>query len=170
MTNTATPPYKQIALADLEHELALTRRVLERVPDEHLGWKPHEKSMTLGALASHLANLAFYGIATLQGDEFDVATAPPNKVVDSRDELLARFDERVATFRELLASTEDEALGRPWSLRHGSHVAFTLPRIGVLRSMVVNHMVHHRAQLGVYLRLLDVPVPSVYGPSADEQG
>ena len=163
-----TSSLKQTALADLEQELATTRRVLERVPDDRLDWKPHEKSFTLGALATHLANLVFYGIATLQGDEFDASAATPTKQAESRDELIAGFDEKVVLLRELLQAADDEALTRSWSLLFGDRVIFTRPRVGVLRGMVINHIVHHRGQLSVYLRLLDVPVPSIYGPSADE--
>ena len=163
-----TPSQKQIALADLEQEIATTRRALERVPDEHLDWKPHEKSMSLGALATHLAGIAFYGVATMQGDELDFAGRPPTPVAASRDELLIGFDENITTFRALLDTADDEAINRPWSLRNGEHVVFTLPRVAVLRRLVINHMVHHRGQLSVYLRLLDVPVPSMYGPTADE--
>ena len=165
-----TPSQKQIALADLEQEIATTRRALERVPDEHLGWKPHEKSMTLGELATHLSVIPFYGVATLRADELNVAGLPPTQIAASRDELLIHFDENVKNFRAILYTADDDAIHRPWTLRSGEHVVFTLPRVAVLRRLLVNHMIHHRGQLSVYLRLLDVPVPSMYGPTADEGG
>ena len=164
-----TPSLKQIALGDVNHELALTRRVLERVPDEHLPWKPHEKSMSLGALASHLSTIAGYGTRTLETDEFNFAEAgPPNREAAGRDELLSRFDDGVAAFRAAWESVDEADLSRTWTLRNGDHVIISQPKLAVLRALVISHMIHHRAQLGVYLRLLDQPVPSTYGPSADE--
>lgn len=169
MTDAVRPPLRKIALGDLESELATTRRVLERIPEEHFDWKPHAKSMSLNELATHLATIPFYGTAVLQGEDFDVdAPLPPNPLATSRDEILRRFDETAASLRALLAEADDLSLREPWSLRAGERVVFTQPRVGVLRGLVVSHMVHHRAQLGVYLRLLDVLVPSIYGPSADE--
>jgi uncharacterized damage-inducible protein DinB len=161
---------KQIAYPDLEAELANTRKVLERVPVEHLGWKPHEKSFSLGSLATHVARLCYWGTITSQGDEFDLAATPiPAKAATSREELLGLFDETSAAFRRALAAVPDEALAREWTLRMGDHVIFKLPKGVVLRSSVISHIIHHRAQLTVYLRMLDVPVPGLYGPSADEQ-
>ena len=167
-TTAAAPSVKQIALADLEQELATTCRVLERVPGEQLEWKPHAKSWTLGGLATHLATLPTYGMAILGMDELDATTLPPNPLATSRDELLRRFDENAAGLRALVETTDDAALARTWTFRLGEKVIFQQTRTALLRMLVVSHMVHHRAQLGVYLRLLDVPVPSVYGPSADE--
>ncbi|HEU0054035.1 MAG TPA: DinB family protein [Longimicrobium sp.] len=169
-TDTASAPsLRQAALGDLSHELDNTRRVLERVPDEHFAWKPHAKSSSLGALASHVANLAGWGQAMLTTDGTDVlnpASRPPQHA--SRDAVLAAFDRGAAAVRETLANTPDAALFQPWTLRKGDHVIFTLPRLAALRGMMISHIVHHRAQLSVYLRLLDVPVPGLYGPSADE--
>ena len=164
-----TPTLKQIALGDLNHELALTRRTLDRMPDEHMGWKPHEKSMSLGALATHLSTLPGYGTRTLETDEFNFADAgPPNTEAAGRDDLLSRFDEGAAAFRAAWESVGEGELGRTWTLRNGEHVVMSQPKMVVLRGLVISHMIHHRAQLGVYLRLLDQPVPSTYGPSADE--
>jgi uncharacterized damage-inducible protein DinB len=169
MSEATRPPLRKIALGDLETEIATTRRVLERVPEEHLDWKPHAKSMSLGGLVTHIATIPFYGTAVLQGQDFDVAAPlPPNPLATTRDEILRRFDETVAALRALLEGADDLSLREPWSLRNGEQVVFTLPRIGVLRGLVVSHLVHHRGQLSVYLRLLDVPVPSIYGPTADE--
>ncbi|HEX8429803.1 MAG TPA: DinB family protein [Longimicrobium sp.] len=167
---STTPSSIHAALGDLHHELSTTRRVLERVTDEQLEWKPHPKSMSLGGLASHLANVPGWAGMILGAAEFDVATraAAGSTVALSRDEILSRFDENAATFRAGLDAATPEALREIWTLRNGERTVFQLPRIAVLRNMGINHMVHHRAQLGVYLRLLDIPVPSMYGPSADE--
>ena len=159
----------QLATGDLERELAITRRMLERVPEEHLAWKPHEKSMSLGTLAAHLANLLWWQTTTLERDEFDVAAPqPPRTAPESREALLQAFDEKAAVLREALARTDEAALASPWTLRRGDHIIFTMPKAAVLRSFGISHIVHHRGQLSVYLRLLDVPVPPSYGPTADE--
>jgi uncharacterized damage-inducible protein DinB len=168
-TPAATPSLRQIALGDLEHELALTRRVLERVPEEHFGWKPHEKSMSLGRLAAHLANLLRWQVITLQHDAFDLAASPPPADVPaSREALLKTFDANLAALREAMEQADDALLSRPWTLRYGEKVVMQQPKVAVLRGMVISHIIHHRGQLSVYLRLLDVPVPAIYGPSADE--
>lgn len=169
-TAPSAPSLKQVALGDLEAELATTRRVLERVPEEHLGWKPHEKSMTLGALATHLANLPFWGTTTLRTDGLDIAATPlpPQPPATSRAELLGFQEQRAAELREALGEADEARLGQEWTFRRGEHVILRMPRVAVLRTMMISHMAHHRGQLSVYLRLLDVPVPSVYGPTADE--
>lgn len=159
-------------LPEFEHEMTTTRRTLERVPDDKFDWKPHEKSTDLGGLATHLANLPTWVGHTLNNDTFDIA--PPGQgplraaPKHTREEVLAEFDRNVAAARESLSSASDERLLGPWSLLRGGEKMMTLPRAAVLRSFVLNHTIHHRAQLGVYLRLNDIPVPSVYGPSADE--
>ena len=159
----------QLATGDLEQELATTRRMLERVPEEHFAWKPHEKSMSLGALAAHIANLLWWQTMTLRQDEFDLAAPqPPRTAPESRAALLREFDEKAAVLREALAQTDEAALARPWTLRRGDHVIFTMPKAAVLRSFGISHMAHHRGQLSVYLRLLDVPGPPSYGPTAHE--
>jgi uncharacterized damage-inducible protein DinB len=163
-------PLKNLLFADYEHELATTRRVLERIPDEHLGWKPHEKSMALGGLGTHLANLVRWQISMLRQDDYDfAANTPRTPAAESRDALLATYDANVAELRAALDQTEDAAFSRVWTLRRGEQVVFALPRSYVLRSFGLSHMAHHRGQLTVYLRLLDVPLPSVYGPTADER-
>lgn len=163
-------PVKQAVFGDLEHELASTRRVLERVPEERFGWQPHEKSMSLGALATHVANLAFWQVGILRDEEYDLAASPaPRDVPPTRAELLATWDRNVEELRRAVEECRDADLGADWTLRSGDHVIFTLPRGAVLRNMGISHMIHHRGQLTVYLRLLDVPVPGVYGPSADEK-
>lgn len=172
MTTTTTAlSLMQVATGDLEQELATTRRMLERLPEEHLSWKPHEKSMSLGVLAAHLANLLFWQTMVLQDDAFDMAEPqPPRDAPVSRDALLREFDEKAAVLREALAQTDEVVLARPWSLKRGDHVLFTQPKAAILRTFGISHMVHHRGQLSVYLRLLDVPVPPSYGPTADEEG
>ncbi len=157
-------------LPEFDHEMANTRKTLERVPEDKFGWKPHEKSGTMGWLAGHIATIPHWGLAILQQDEFDIGSgqAPPPPA--SSKELLALFDKSVATGRAALAAVTDAEFSKPWTLRSGKQVIFTQPRIAVFRGMVVKHLVHHRGQLTVYLRLNNVPVPALYGPSADESG
>lgn len=161
---------KELPLADFEQEVATTRRVLERVPSDQLSWKPHEKSRSLGELATHLVDLLGMEIAILRADELDLASSPPPQGVgESRDTLLAAFDANLASVRAALEATDDAALTRDWTLRFGDHVVFTLPKLVSFRMLGLSHTTHHRGQLTVYLRLLGIPVPSVYGPTADEQ-
>lgn len=154
-------------LPEYDHEMSITRRFLERVPTDHTSYSPHEKSMPLGRLAAHLAEIPGWIEATLAHSEYDLSgyVAPE---LSTSEALLAGFDSVVAHGREVLARTTDATMLEPWTLRSGEHVVFTAPKVGVLRSFVLSHMVHHRAQLGVYLRMLNVPVPGAYGPSADE--
>jgi uncharacterized damage-inducible protein DinB len=163
----------QSLLPEFDHEMAGTRRTLERVPEDRLFWRPHERSMTLGGLASHLAHLPSWIAYTVERDSLDVAPVgqPPLRQPEmtSQKALLEHFDGHVAEGRARLADASDDTLLGPWTLLGGGKPYFTMPRIAVLRSFVMSHNVHHRAQLGVYLRLLDLPVPGLYGPSADEQ-
>ncbi len=159
-------------LPEFDREMANTRKTLERVPDGKMSWKPHPKSMTMGRLAGHLAELPFWATRTIEEDQIDIV--PPEgarqqgMVASSRQEALVAFDRNVAAARAAIAGAADDHLMKPWSLVAAGKPIFTMPRIAVLRSMVMNHAIHHRAQLGVYLRLNDIPVPSIYGPSADE--
>ncbi|MGH7654457.1 MAG: DinB family protein [Gemmatimonadaceae bacterium] len=161
-------------LPEFDTEMASTRKVLERVPIEKADYKPHAKSGSLGWLAWHVADLPHWVVETVNKEELDFAPpgaprpAPPK--VDSRDTLLASFDEKVAAARTAIAGASDDHLAKTWTLKAGGKTIFSMPRSMVLRSFVMNHMIHHRAQLGVYLRLNDVPVPGMYGPSADEKG
>lgn len=159
-------------LPEFDQEMATTRRVLARVPEDKLDWKPHAKSMSLGQLASHVAQLPAWASNILTADEFDFRPpgAPPFKGADckSNNELLELFDKSVASAREAIAGVTESSLDTTWTLKAGPHTIFSAPRWNVWRGFGVNHMIHHRAQLSVYLRLLDVPVPSIYGPSADE--
>jgi uncharacterized damage-inducible protein DinB len=168
MSTPTQPSFKEWAFADLENEIVSTRRVLERVPGEHLGWKPHAKSFSLGELATHVANLLHWQVMTLTADGFDLAGAPRTAAAESRDALLRTFDENRTALKTAFDAADDASLDAPWTLRSGDHVVFSLPRRQVLRFAGISHVVHHRAQLTVYLRLLDVPVPGLYGPSADE--
>ena len=160
---------KNIATGDLEYEIDTTRRMLERLPEEHFMWKPHEKSWSLGALAAHLANLLYWQTTILQHDEFDLAAVPTSgSIPETREELLQAFDEHAAVLSDVLDQTDDATLGYTWTLKRGDQVMFSRPKAAVLRTVGISHMVHHRGQLSVYLRMLDVPVPSSYGPTADE--
>ena len=164
----------KMILPEFEHEMANTRKTLERVPDDKFSWKPHEKSMTLGGLATHLANIPSWTKNTFEADELDIAPpgSPPYKLEEAKStaDLLEAFDKNVASARAALENATDENWQGKWSLLMTGKPIFTLPRPAVMRGFVMNHLIHHRAQLGVYLRLLDVPVPSIYGPSADEGG
>ena len=168
ITETA-PSLKQLALGDLNRELTTTRKLLERVPEAHLDWKPHEKSFSLGALALHVATIPYWITRVLEADFFDLASATRNTPAASTQEILDAFEDRVAHMRQALDAADDAALTRTWQLRRGEQVLQTMPRLAVIRGMAISHMIHHRAQLSVYLRMLDVPLPAMYGPSADEQ-
>ncbi len=156
-------------LPEFDQEMSSTRKLLECVPDGKSDWKPHAKSMALGRLASHVAEIPSYITVTINLPALEIAPGHQPFNVGSRSELLAAFDKNVAEARTALAGASDEQLGQPWSLIFGGHTAFTMPRAAVLRNMAMNHMIHHRAQLGVYLRLNDVAIPGMYGPSADQK-
>ncbi len=156
-------------LPEYDHEMATTRRLLERVPADRLPWKPHDKSMSLAELATHLANIPYWCTATLQDTSLDLETLGRPAPAESTTELLQGFDTRVSAARQRLAATTDPELLVPWTLKSGDQEFFTMPRISVLRTFVLNHLIHHRGQLSVYLRLNDVAVPPIYGPTADER-
>lgn len=168
----ATMPIRDALLPEFDNEMAATRKTLERVPEGKPDWKPHDKSMQLGRLAAHLAELPTWAVMSLSQDSLDLA--PPGAaprvpaVMTSRRELLDTFDKNVASARAAIAAASDESLIQPWTLLKGGQKIMSLPRVAVVRNFVLNHTIHHRAQLGVYLRLNDIPVPSIYGPSADE--
>ncbi len=159
-------------LPEFDQEIPGVRRTLERVPADKFEWRPHERSGTMIWLAGHLANIPSWALLTIGQDSLDLAPGgepmPPPPTPATVEELVATFDMHAATAREAIAGAADDALLQPWSLLHNGATVMTLPKIAVLRSFVMNHLIHHRAQLGVYLRLNDVPVPSIYGPSADE--
>ena len=161
-------------LPEFDQEMATARKHLERVPEDKFAWKPHDKSGSMGWLAGHIAEIPGWAVMGINQDSVDLAPggaeykppAPPA----SRRELLEKFDGNVKTAREAIAGVEDAHLAKNWSLLMNGQPVLTMPRTGVLRNFVLNHLIHHRAQLGVYLRLNGVPVPSTYGPSADESG
>ncbi|MFD1953086.1 DinB family protein [Paenibacillus thailandensis] len=161
---------KQLIVGDALHELAATRRILERLPGEHMTWRPHVKSMTLGGLATHLINLLNWQVAIFLYPEFDLSTVPLRReALEKPEDVLEEFDANVVKLEKLIAESDEKSLGEEWTLRNGDHIILRQPRAIALRTFGLSHMVHHRAQLGVYLRLLDNPVPGLYGPSADEE-
>ena len=164
-------PLADTLFSDLDHEFAATRRMLAAVPWDRADWKPHEKSMPLGKLARHVATLPQFGLGALATDGMNMADGrPPQPEIASTDELLATWDDLSGTLRDQLAATDDERMGGDWTLSMGDRDLFTSPRGEVVRQWTLSHIAHHRGQLSVYLRLLDVPVPGTYGPSADDQG
>jgi uncharacterized damage-inducible protein DinB len=168
MSSTIPSPI-QLMFADVASELTTTRRVLERVPDGKNDWRPHEKSTSLGRLATHLAELPRFGTMILTTDELDWGANPyiPT-VLETTADRLAVFDDLSAKMQAGLANATWEALAKEWTMRQGDQVIMKSPKGVLIRSAGMSHIAHHRAQLGVYLRLLDIPVPRVYGPSADE--
>jgi uncharacterized damage-inducible protein DinB len=163
----------QMMLGEFDQEMANTRRILERVPDEKWGWKPHEKSGTLGWLAGHVATLPGWAAMTMKTEELDIAPvgrpALESPKTNNRKEALAEFEKAAAEARAALAGASDQDMMKNWTLLGGGKTILAMPRVAVIRGVVMNHLIHHRAQLGVYYRLLDVPVPGLYGPSADEK-
>jgi len=162
----------QSMLPEFDHEMANTRKTLERVPDDKWDWKPHPKSGSMGWLANHIAFMPGWAVDTITTESFDfmpngVMVEMPN--AKNRAEALAMFDKGVAKTREALAAASDAQLMQTWSLLQNGTPIFTMPRAAVLRGMIFNHIIHHRGQLCVYFRLNGVPVPGLYGPSADEQ-
>jgi uncharacterized damage-inducible protein DinB len=162
----------QSMLPEFDQEMTNTRKVLERVPEEKWNWKPHDKSGTVSWLAGHVAMIPGWTTMTINTEELDYAPVdgpayqPPK--IENRKDLLAIFDKESAEARAALAAVSDEDLMKGWTLKAGGQEIFTMPRIACIRGFVLNHLIHHRAQLTVYYRLLDVPVPGLYGPSADE--
>lgn len=156
-------------LAELKHESVNTRKILERVPTDKLDWRPHDKSMKLGRLATHIAKTLVWFDRILNADEFNFATTSyidENK--ESTEAILKLFDEQLSNAIKFLENASDETLNAIWTLRRGEHIYFQVPKKVNLRNFAFNHIYHHRGQLSVYLRLLDIPVPGMYGPSADE--
>jgi uncharacterized damage-inducible protein DinB len=164
--------YAKALLPEFDHEMANTRKVLERLPDDKLDWQPHPKSHTIGWNANHVADLVNWLVEALTKPSLDIAPVggPRYKfpTLTSRQEILDLFDRNVAAARKAITEVKDEDMGAPWTLSQAGKPAFTMPRSAVVRSVVLNHLIHHRAHLCVYLRLNDVPVPGMYGPSGDE--
>jgi uncharacterized damage-inducible protein DinB len=160
---------KDSLLPEFDHEMGTTRRVLERVPQADLAWKPHAKSFSLGQLASHLADIPTWVDVTFDVAVFDIAAIDTRpKLPADIAPLLTAFDANVKKARARIAEQPDQAFFATWTLKKGGEEVFTMPKIAVLRSFVMNHLIHHRGQMSVYLRLRDVPLPSIYGPTADE--
>jgi uncharacterized damage-inducible protein DinB len=162
----------EVLLQDYDVEISNTRRTLERVPEDKSDWKPHEKSMAMGRLAMHCASLPLFGLYVLEDDGMDVANSKRSHVplvFTTRDECLRQLDASAAQCRAALAGVSDEAMTAPWLFTFGEHVISKAPRMVAFRQMFFNHFVHHTSQLGVYLRLNDLKVPALYGPSADEE-
>jgi uncharacterized damage-inducible protein DinB len=155
-------------LPEFDQEMKTTRRLLERLPEDKPTWKPHEKSMELCQLATHLATIGHWADAIVGQDSFDVSSAPPTPKLTSRAEILAMFDASTASAHKAIAATSDAEMMKPWTFRSGDKTIFSMPRIAVFRTFILNHLIHHRGQFSVYLRLNNVSVPSIYGPSADE--
>jgi uncharacterized damage-inducible protein DinB len=156
-------------LSELSHEAATTRRLLERVPSQALAWTPHRKSMPLGRLATHIAEIPGWVGSIVEQDEFDIGASgyvPPT--LASAEEIVAMFDRNVAMATESLKRQADGRLLAAWRLKKNGQLVVEMPRLGMIRAFLMNHLIHHRGQLSVYLRLQDVPLPSIYGPTADQ--
>jgi uncharacterized damage-inducible protein DinB len=168
-------PIRDLLLPEFDHEMANTRRVLERVPEDRPDFRPHEKSMALGQLAGHLAAVPNWALFALARNEVDLAPrdgSPRPAELDpapmtTRAALLESFDAATRNARTHMADVLDDVLMEKWTLRKGGHVVLAMPRLSVIRLLCLNHVIHHRAQLGVYLRLNDIPLPPIYGPTAD---
>ena len=159
----------QSIIAELHAEAANNRKMLEKVPCDNNTWKPHERSMAIGNLAAHIAELPRWIAMIMTTDELDLATVTYKaNIATTTEELIANHDKHMASALAALENATDEDFGKVWTLRQGSHVILSMPRAAVLRSMAMSHMYHHRGQLSVYLRLLNIPVPGIYGPSNDD--
>ena len=165
--------YAESILPEFDREMANTRKVLERVPEDKLDWQAHPKSHTIGWNANHLAEILGWVEGALTAPSWDIAPIGgepyQSPKLTRRQEILDLFDRNVAAARKAIAAVRDDQLSQPWSLLKAGTTLFTMPRATVIRSLVLNHLIHHRGQLTVYLRLLNVPLPMVYGPTADER-
>jgi uncharacterized damage-inducible protein DinB len=159
-------------LPEFDLEMAKTRNALERAPGDKFSWKPHERSFSFMELANHMARLPGWGAATLKTESMDLDPEKgefvPPPPAETPEGVLAAFDQNVAEFRSALVEASDEDLMKPWTLLYGGRELFTMPRLLAVRAMILNHILHHRGQFTLYLRLNDLPVPALYGPSADE--
>jgi uncharacterized damage-inducible protein DinB len=161
-------PIAQMLLPEFDQEVKSTRKLLECVPDGKFDYKPHEKSMPLGRLAAHIAEMPQYVVGTLKQERMDFTGEEKPFAPATRKELLEAFDKSAAEARDLLAKASDEDLAKVWTLTYKGQQVFAMPRTAVLRTMCLNHLYHHRGQLGVYLRMNNIAIPGMYGPSADE--
>jgi uncharacterized damage-inducible protein DinB len=161
-------PISQALLPEFDQEMANTRKMLERVPEAKYDYKPHEKSMAMGRLASHVAEMALWGKTTLETEVLNIEPGMQPFMAKSKQELLETFDTNVREARQAIEKASDADWMKTWTMNFGGKQVMSMPRVAVVRGVVMNHMIHHRAQLSVYLRLNDVEVPGMYGPSADE--
>lgn len=162
-------PINESLIAEFQQEAASTRKILERVQEKDFSWKPHEKSMSLGELSHHLAEISTWTGVTIEQEEFDFSKMdykPPVQTTTAN--LLKFFDDNLNNALDTLKKASDEKLSGTWTMKNGDKVYFTLPKMAVIRSFVLSHTIHHRGQLSVYLRLLGIPLPQIYGPTADE--
>ncbi len=164
-------PLIDTLLPEFDREMGQTRKVLDRVPDGQFDWRPHPTSMTLGRLAEHLAEMPIWAATTMAQSELDMTTSRPADYQSpaTRAQVLAMFDGSLKAARASIAGKTDGEFDAPWTLKAGGKEVFTMPKAAVMRNFVLNHMVHHRGQMTVYLRMLGVPIPSIYGPSGDER-
>jgi len=162
-------PIAQALLPEFDYEMATTRKMIERFPEDKVEWRPHETCMTLGRLAGHMSELAGWVVPTVNQDQLVLDPSYTPNVMKSRTETLKQFDENVKASRAAISGASDETLMKPWSLVAGGKTVMTMPKVAVLRSFVMNHMIHHRGQLAAFYRIAGVPIPSIYGPSKDEQ-
>jgi uncharacterized damage-inducible protein DinB len=158
----------QMLLPEFDQEMSNTRKILNCVPEDKYSWRPHEKSMRLGHLASHIAEMPNWAVETINRESLEISPETKPFLAGSAAELMARFDKNAAEAHAAIAGVSDSQLAVEWSLIFGGRKVLTMPRATVIRSVVMNHLIHHRAQLGVYLRLNNVAIPGMYGPSADE--
>jgi uncharacterized damage-inducible protein DinB len=169
METTIAKGLNTALIAELKQESAKTIKMIERVPMDKPDWKPHDKSMALGRLTMHVIDMYHWVTLTINQDELDFAKSYNSpKFPDTNEELVEILEKNVEAAISVLEGTSDEELSKPWSLRNGEHIYFTMPKKVVLRDMCYNHITHHRGQLSVYLRLLNIPIPGMYGPSADD--
>jgi uncharacterized damage-inducible protein DinB len=161
---------KETVLAEFDAEIAATRHLLDRLPEDAFAWKPHEKSMSLGGLATHLAQLPHWGTTILERDGYDLELDATGHAPEQRTrrDVTTIFDRHVAEVRRALVEGSDSQLAAPWSLTRGGHLVMSMPRLSAIRRFLLNHLIHHRGQLTVYLRMHNVPLPPIYGPTADE--
>lgn len=159
----------KLLLPEFDQEMASTRKLLVCVPEDKYSWQPHEKSMTLGRLASHVAELPNWAVETLKKTKLEISPGERAFAAQSNEELLARFERNVTEAHTAIEAANDEDYWVSWSLVFGGHVAFTMPRYMVLRTVVLNHLIHHRAQVGTYLRENNIAIPGMYGPSEDDK-
>ena len=159
--------FSETYLPEFDHEMANTRKLLDGVPDAKFDWKPHAKSMTLGSLAGHISDLVEWAAVVISQEKLEITPGTQPQAAKTKAALMASLDKNIAESRKAIAGATDEHLAKTWEFLYGGHSIFAMPRRDVLRNVVMNHIIHHRGQLSVYLRLLDVPIPGMYGPSAD---